>query len=308
VTRGHAHEHDRHTGHDHGHAHRAGDADGARRVRAALLLTSIFFVAEIVGGLVAGSLTLLADAVHMLADSAALALAWLGFRVSGRPSDARRSYGYQRFQVLTAFVNGVALVFIAAWIAFEAAQRLLSPPPVRGGIMLVVAVAGLVVNVLAYLVLHAGDRESLNLRAATAHVLSDMLGSAAAVLGAVVILWRGWLAIDPLLALFVSVLILHTAWRIVSDSAHILLEGVPDWLNVEELRAALTGGNSDVLDVHHVHAWCLSPREPLITLHANVRPGADHTRALTDIKRVLAERFGIMHSTVQIEPDNCADR
>jgi cobalt-zinc-cadmium efflux system protein len=281
--------------------------DDARRVRIAFFLTSAFFVAEIAGGLIAGSLTLLADAVHMLADTAALGLAWLGFRVSARPSDARRSYGYQRFQVLTAFVNGLGLAFISAWIAFEAVRRLLAPPPVRGGVMLVVAIAGLGVNVLAYLALHAGDRHSLNMRAAAAHVVSDMLGSAAAVIGALVILWRGWLPIDPALALFVSVLILHSAWRIVTDSAHILLEGVPEWLDVEELRTALTGGIADVEDVHHVHAWCLSPREPLITLHANVRRGADHTQALTEIKRLLAARFGIVHSTVQIEPDDCAD-
>jgi cobalt-zinc-cadmium efflux system protein len=227
--------------------------------------------------------------------------------VSGRPSDTRRSYGYQRFQVLTAFVNGLGLAFIAAWIAFEGVQRLLAPPPVRGGIMLGVAFAGLGVNVLAWLLLHGGDRHSLNLRAATAHVVSDMLGSAAAVVGALLILWRDWLPADPLLALFVAALIVHAAWRIVTDSAHILLEGAPEWLDVEELRAVLTSGSADVLDVHHVHAWCLTPREPLITLHANLRPGADHTRALTEIKQLLAERFGIRHSTVQIEPDDCTD-
>jgi cobalt-zinc-cadmium efflux system protein len=293
--------------HGHGHAHHHTERDDARRVRVALALTAVFFVAEFIGGLIAGSLTLLADAVHMLADVAALGLAWLGFSVSGRPSDARRSYGYQRFQVLTAFVNGLALVFIAAWIAFEAVRRLLAPPPVQGDIMLVVGFAGLAVNVLAYRALHGGDHSSLNLRAATAHVLSDMMGSAAAVIGAIVILWRGWLAIDPALALFVSVLILHSAWRIVTDSAHILLEGVPDWLDVDELRAAVTGSLADVLDVHHVHAWCLTPREPLITLHANVRAGTDPTRAMTEIKRLLAERFGILHSTIQIEPDSCAD-
>jgi cobalt-zinc-cadmium efflux system protein len=300
VAHGHAHSH------DHG-GHAAGDADSARRVRVAFWLTSAFFVAELAGGIVAGSLTLLADATHMLADAAALALAWLGFRVSRRPSDARRSYGYQRFQVLTAFVNGLGLVFLAAWIASEAVQRLLAPTPVRGGVMLAVAAAGLVVNLLAYAVLHSGDRRSLNLRGAAAHVLSDMLGSAAAVAGALVILRFGWLPIDPLLALFVAVLILHSAWRIVTDSAHILLEGVPDWLDVEELRGALTGGIADLRDIHHVHAWCLSPREPLITLHASVRPGADPARALGEIKRLLAERFGIRHSTVQIEPEDCMD-
>jgi cobalt-zinc-cadmium efflux system protein len=305
-----AHRHDQHAHghlHDHAHAH-GGDADGAHRVGVAFLLTSAFFVAEVIGGLIAGSLTLLADAAHMLADAAALALAWFGFRISGRPSDARRSYGYQRFQVLTAFVNGLALVFIAAWIVYEAVQRLLAPTPVRGGLMLAVGFGGLLVNVIAWAVLHRGDARSLNLRAATAHVLSDMLGSAAAVGGALLILAFGWLAADPLLALFVAALIVRSAWRIVTDSAHILLEGVPEWLDVEELRSALKGGVPDVHDIHHVHAWCLSPREPLITLHANVRPGADATHALMEIKRLLAERFGILHSTVQIEPEDCADR
>ena len=156
--------------------------------------------------------------------------------------------------------------------------------------------------------LHAGDPHNINLRAATVHVLGDVLGSAAAVLGALAILVSGWLPTDPVLALFVCALILHSAWRIVSDSAHILLEGVPDWLDVDELRAAVIGDIPEVEDVHHVHAWCLSPREPLITLHANVRPGADHTRALMAIKDLLRRRFGIVHSTVQIEPDQCADQ
>jgi cobalt-zinc-cadmium efflux system protein len=306
VARDHEHSHAR-LGHAHAHRHDLADRDGARRVAFALLLTGGFFASELLGGLIAGSLTLIADAVHMLADAAALGLALLGFRMGGRPSDARRSYGYQRFQVLTAFVNGLALVFIAGWIVLEAVQRLFHPMAVRGGIMLAVAAAGLAVNLLAYRVLHRGDRENLNLRSATAHVVSDMLGSGAAVLGGLVILWNGWTPIDPALSLFVSALILYSAWKIVTDSAHILLEGVPDWLDVEELRAVLTGGIAEVRDIHHVHAWCLSPREPLITLHAKVGPGADHTQTLMAIKRLLAARFGIRHSTVQIEPENCAD-
>ena len=304
---GHGDAHGRVRPHQHGHRDHLADRDSARRVGIALVLTAGFFAAELLGGLIAGSLTLIADAVHMLADAAALGLALLGFRMGGRPSDARRSYGYQRFQVLTAFVNGLALVFIAGWIVLEAVQRLLTPAPVRGGLMLAVAAAGLAVNLIAYRVLHRGDRHNLNLRSATAHVVSDMLGSGAAVFGGLVIVYGGWMTIDPLLSLFVSALILHSAWKIVIDSAHILLEGVPDWLDVEELREALTGSIADVRDVHHVHAWCLSPREPLITLHAKVGPGADPTRTLTDIKRLLAARFGIRHSTVQIEPENCAD-
>jgi len=184
----------------------------------AFVLTAGFMGAEVAGGLLSGSLALLADAAHMLTDAASLALAWCAFRIARRPADPRRSYGYHRGQVLAAFVNGAVLVAIVAWIFIEAVQRLMNPVPVEGGLMLGVAALGLAVNVIAFLVLHGGDRENLNMRGAAAHVLGDLLGSAAAIAGALVILWTGWTPIDPILSMLVGLLVLRSAWMVVRES------------------------------------------------------------------------------------------
>ena len=294
--------HDDH--HDHGHRG-AGDE---RRVFWAMLLTGGFMVAEVVGGIVAGSLALLADAGHMLTDTAALGLAWLAFRIGRRPADPSRSYGYHRFQVLAAFVNGVTLIVIVGWIAFEAVRRLFAPVEVLGGLMLAIAVLGLVVNVAAFLLLHGGDRENLNVRGAALHVLGDLLGSLAAITAAGVILWTGWTPIDPLLSVFVALLILRSAVMLVRRAGHILLEGTPDWLDVGELRRALREAVPAVEDVHHVHVWSLTSGKPLLTLHAEVGEGADYGEVLVAITRLLEDRFGIGHATIQIEPAGCIDR
>jgi cobalt-zinc-cadmium efflux system protein len=262
---------------------------------------------EVAGGLISGSLALLADAAHMLTDAAALALAWVAFRIARRPADPKRSYGYHRGQVLAAFVNGAVLVAIVFWIFFEAVQRLRAPVPVEGGLMLVVAALGLAVNIAAFLVLHGGDRQNLNLRGAAAHVLGDMLGSVAAIVGALVILWTGWTPIDPILSLLVGLLVLRSAWLVVRESAHILLEGTPAEIEPRDLRQALMNDIPDLEDVHHIHAWSLTSAMPLITLHAQVSDTADTQAVLKHIKQVLASRFGIDHSTVQIERGHCGD-
>ncbi|MGH6945054.1 MAG: cation diffusion facilitator family transporter, partial [Geminicoccaceae bacterium] len=287
--------------HDH-----AGQAN-ERRVFWAMVLTGGFMLAEVIGGVLSGSLALLADAGHMLTDTASLALAWAAFRIARRPHDALRTYGYHRFQVLAAFVNGVALVAIVGWIGIEAARRLLEPIEVLGGLMITIAVLGLLVNLAAFAILHGGARENLNVRGATLHVLGDLLGSIAAIVAALVILWTGWMPIDPLLSLLVAFLILRSAWFLIRKSGHILLEGSPDWLDVAELRAELTEAVPEVLDVHHVHAWLLTTERPLMTLHANVREGADYHAVLLAIRRFLEDRFGIGHATVQIEPAGCPD-
>jgi cobalt-zinc-cadmium efflux system protein len=298
-----------HAGHHHhgpGHSHAQG-ADNEKRVLWALVLTAGFMGAEVVGGLISGSLALLADAAHMLTDAAALALAWVAFRVARRPADSRRSYGYHRGQVLAAFVNGGVLIAIVAWIFVEAVQRLQNPVPVEGGLMLVIAALGLVVNIAAFLVLHGGDRQNLNLRGAAAHVLGDMLGSAAAIVGALVILWTGWTPIDPLLSMLVGLLVLRSAWLVVRESAHILLEGTPAEIDPQGLRDTLMAAVPALEDVHHIHAWSLTPERPLLTLHAQIGERADAQDILLRIKDVLAKTYGIDHSTVQIERGHCGD-
>ncbi len=301
---------DHHHGHSHGHGqahvHGAG-ADSEKRVLWALLLTAGFMGAEVVGGLISGSLALLADAAHMLTDAAALALAWFAFRIARRPADPKRSYGYHRGQVLAAFTNGAVLIAIVFWIFVEAVQRLRNPVAVEGGVMLVIAVLGLVVNIVAFFILHGGDRRNLNLRGAAAHVLGDLLGSAAAVIGALVILRTGWTPIDPLLSLLVGLLVLRSAWLIVRESAHILLEGTPAEIDPKGLRRALMAEIPGLKDVHHIHAWSLSPDRPLLTLHAQVGESADPQATLERIKQVLSQRYGIEHATVQVERGPCGD-
>ncbi|MDX1541722.1 MAG: cation diffusion facilitator family transporter [Geminicoccaceae bacterium] len=288
----------------HDHDHQTGDE---RRVFFAMLLTGGFMLAEVVGGLIAGSLALLADAGHMLTDTAALALAFAAFRVARRGHDQKRTYGYHRFQVLAAFINGLTLILIVGGIAVEAVRRLAEPVEVEGGLMLVIAVAGLVVNIVAFAVLHRGSSENLNVQGAALHVLGDLLGSLAAIAAALVILWTGWMPIDPLLSILVALLIARSAWFLVRKSGHILLEGAPDWLDVGELRETLVEAVPEVRDVHHVHVWMLTSERPLMTLHAVIEGEADPIRCLQAIQRVLDDRYGIGHATVQIERGGCLD-
>jgi cobalt-zinc-cadmium efflux system protein len=299
---GHSHPHGGH----HHHAPRA-SADGERRMFWVLLLTGGFMVVEAVGGWLAGSLALIADAGHMLSDTAALGLAWAAFRVGRRPHDEKRSYGYHRFEIIVAFANGLALFAIAAWICFEAVGRLRAPVPVLGTPMLIVASAGLVVNVVALLVLRGGDRSNLNVRAALLHVLGDLLGSVGAIAAAIVILATGWTPIDPILSIVLTLLILRGAWDVTRRAGHVLMEGTPDGFDAAAMRADLLAAVPGVTDVHHVHAWMLNPGRPVVTLHVRLAPATDTAAALAAIKGRLRERFGIAHSTVQIDPGECLD-
>lgn len=300
------HDHDGHGHGGHGHHHHS-HATNERSVGLAAALTGGFMVAEIVGGLLAGSLALLADAGHMLTDFASLALAWLGFRLTRQPADWRRTYGFDRFAVLVAFVNGIALFAIAAWIVVEAVQRLRAPVEVLGGPMLLIAALGLVVNVAAFLILSSGDRDNLNVRAAVLHVIGDLLGSVAAVVGALVILATGWMPIDPLLSIVVALIILRSAWRVVADSGHILLEGTPAGFDSRAVREELRSELPFLIDVHHVHAWSISQERPMVTLHAAIAENTDSALAVREIKRLLSQHFRITHATVEIEYGACCD-
>jgi cobalt-zinc-cadmium efflux system protein len=306
-----AHDHDPNHGHEHGHGHShdhaAVTADSERRIFRVMLLTGGFMLAEVIGGLLSGSLALLADAGHMLTDAGALGLAWFAFRMGRRPSDARRSYGYHRFQVLAAFVNGLALFAISAWIVFEAIHRLIDPVPVQGTGMLTIAVLGLLVNLASFLILHRGHGENLNVRGAALHVLADLLGSVAAIVAALIILDTGWTPIDPILSVLVVALILRGAWRLTRRSGHILIEGTPEGLDPGNIGKELRSALPELNDVHHVHAWSLTSERHLVTLHAVVDGDADRNATLTAIREVLSQRFGIDHATIQLEQDECID-
>ena len=262
---------------------------------------------EVVGGLVSGSLALLADAGHMLTDAAALGLAWIAARLTMRPSDPRRSYGYHRAQVLAAFVNALALFAIVAWIAYEAVQRLRAPPAIEGVTMLGVAVAGLVANVAVYLTLREGSQDNLNVAAARVHVLGDLLGSIGAIVGAIVILATGWTPIDPLLSVLVAVLILRSAWSLLRKSTRILMEAAPESVDPDGLRHALLATVPGVRDVHDVHCWSLTTGQTMLTLHVGLARGADAAIVLREAKRVIAGQFDIAHSALQIEHEECPD-
>jgi cobalt-zinc-cadmium efflux system protein len=303
----HDHNHDHsHASHSHG-GHSHGHGANERSVALAAVLTGGFMLAEVVGGITAGSLALLADAGHMLTDFASLALAWLGFRLARRPADWRRTYGFDRFSVLVAFVNGITLFAIAAWIVIEAALRLFEPVQVLGPLMLWVALAGLAVNVVAFLILSRGDSENLNIRAATLHVAGDLLGSVAAVAASLVIIFTGFMPIDPILSIVVALIILRSAWRVTGDAGHILLEGSPSGFDARAVERDICGALPYVLNIHHVHAWSISEQRPMVTLHASVDEGTDSIRAVREIKSMLAEHFEITHATVEIEYDACHD-
>jgi cobalt-zinc-cadmium efflux system protein len=279
-----------------------------RRVQIALALTATFMVVEVIGGILSGSLALLADAGHMLTDTMALALAVVAFRVSARPADAKRSYGYHRFQILAAFVNGLSLLLIVGWILFEAVNRLISPPEVMGKTMLIVASAGLLVNIAAYTVLHGGDRDNLNIRGAALHVAGDLLGSVAAITAAIVIIYTAWMPIDPILSVVVAMLILRSAWHLVKRSAHILLEGAPEWLDQDKMQHRLVARIPAINSIHHVHVWGLTPQHLMLTMHVALKDSPeDPTAVIRRVKSVLREEFGISHSTIEIETDDCAD-
>ncbi len=289
------------------HAHEA-DESNLRRVMIALVLTGTFMLVEIAGGIISGSLALLADAGHMLTDTMALALAAMAFHVAKRPPDGKLTFGYQRFQILAAFVNGLSLLAIVGWILFEAVSRLISPSDVLGGTMLVVASAGLVVNLICFAVLNSGDRENLNIRAAALHVAGDLLGSIAAIVAAIVIIYTGWMTIDPILSIAVAALILKSAWSLVKRSAHVLLEGAPEWLNVTSMQERIVAGVPAVGEIHHVHIWGLTPQQLMLTMHMSLAdPAASQLQVIRDVKRFLKKEYGIGHCTIEVDIEGCAD-
>jgi cobalt-zinc-cadmium efflux system protein len=300
----HTHQHD----HPHAHEH-AGPSDRrGRKLLLAFVLTTVMMVAEVIGGAWSGSLALLADAGHMMVDSLALLLAVVGAWMATRPADARRSYGYGRIEVLVGFVNALSQFVLVGWIIYEAVMRLLHPGAILSGVMLVVAVIGLLVNLLVLRILHGHAHDDVNLAGASLHVLGDLLGSLGAVLAALAIRWFGWLWADPVLSMLVALLILNSAWRLLRLSAHILLEGVPDGMDSAEVQASLRGADASIRDIHHLHVWQLASGSRMATLHAELNEPADSARALQAIKQMLLERFDIQHVTVQVDPGECLDQ
>ena len=295
----HSHSHDHHD-HDHSHAP-AVTGENERKVLVSFVLIFVFMIVEVIGGIVSGALALLADAGHMLTDAAALALAYAAFRFGRRAADARRTFGYARFEVVAGFVNAITLFAIVGWIGYEAVRRFQQPQEVLAGPMLGVAVAGLLVNILVLWILTRGDSDHINIKGAVLHVLGDLLGSVGAIGAALVIYYTGWTPIDPLLSVAVSLLILRSAWKLLGRSLHILLEGAPDdaapALIERHLRAAVPG----LAAVSHVHVWSITSGRVLATMHVRPCADADARVVAQAVERELRSRFGIEHATVAID-------
>jgi cobalt-zinc-cadmium efflux system protein len=300
AAHGHGHDH----GHDHGHGHSHGPGAyrGAdrRALTLAALLTTTFMVAEVVGGLLTGSLALLADAGHMLSDSFSLLLALGAVWLAARPATARRTFGFKRAEILAALVNGMTLVLIAAWIVYEAIGRLGDPPEIESGGMLVVALLGLLVNVVAAFILSRAEGDSLNVSAAFRHVLADLLGSVGVIAAALIILATGWELADPLISLVIALLIAASAWSILRESTEILLEAAPRDLDTEEIGQAMAA-MPDVVEVHDLHVWTITSGFPALSAHVVVAADADCHARRWEIERMLHDRFNLDHTTLQMD-------
>ncbi|SEM66329.1 cobalt-zinc-cadmium efflux system protein [Loktanella fryxellensis] len=294
----HAHAH----GDQHGHSHAPTVSDAnARKVLVSFCLIFAFMLVEVVGGLMSGSLALLADAGHMLTDAAALSLAYAAFVMGRRQADGRRTYGYLRFEVIAGFVNALSLFAIVGWILVEAVARLRDPGPVLAGPMMLVAVGGLIVNLVVLWIMTRGDTDHVNIRGAILHVAGDLLGSVGAIAAAVVILLTGWAPIDPILSVLVSLLILRSAWGLLASTLHILLEGAPHGADPAIITRHLLATVPDLAGVGHVHVWQITSGRTMATLRVRPRTDAAARAVARAVEAVLASTFGIEHPTVAID-------
>ena len=303
---GHSHSHHHSCSHDHssgGHTHAPKVNESNRwRVGLAAVLTGLFMFAEVAGGLISGSLALLADAGHMLTDFAALSMAWIAFALAMKSATARYTYGYERLPILVAFVNGLTLFAVAAWIVWEAIGRFLSPGEILAGPMFWVAVAGLFVNLIVFWILMGADKDNLNIRGAVLHVLGDLLGSVAAIAAAIIILLTGWALADPLLSVLVALFILRSAWFLIKASGQVLLQGSPENIDVKSIQLDLSETVEGLIRVDDIRVWSLTQDNPVMTLTANIDPSAVRGTVSEQIKARLKSQYGIEDVTVEIQP------
>lgn len=290
-------------GHDHSHSESDHD-HGHNRLGIALVITATYMVVEAAGGFFFNSLALLADAGHMLSDVMALALSWVAIRIGRRSPSDTHTFGFKRSEILAALLNGLALWLIVVMIFYEAIKRFFSPEPVVAGGMLVVAAVGLGVNALMAVLLFASRNENLNLKSAFLHVLSDAIGSVGAILAALVILYTGAYWTDPLVSVFVGLLILYSSWALIKESVRILMEGVPYGLEITEIENAMLG-QEGICCIHDLHIWTISGSRTALAAHVVVcGPHADREAVLTGLNHILSHKFNIDHTTLQIEPSH----
>jgi cobalt-zinc-cadmium efflux system protein len=299
-----------HHGHGHHHHHHGRPEPGSaglrhrKRLAIVLVLAATYMFAEIIGGLWANSLALLADAGHMLSDVAALALSLFAIWISQKPATPQRTYGYYRTEILAALVNGAVLVAISIYILVEAYHRLRAPEAVAGGVVMVIAVGGLGVNVAGLLILHAGKDESLNVRGAWLHLLSDAMASVGVLISGALIWAFGWYWVDPAASVVICVLVVYSAWHLLREAVGVLLEGTPAHIDLEVVRGAMLE-IPDVVAVHDLHVWTITSGMDAMSGHVVVGERGERRTTgeiLHEVHRMLHDRFGLHHITVQIEP------
>lgn len=295
------------TGMAHGHEHDRRERGSRERPLAITLgLVLAYMGLEVLGGIVSGSLALLADAGHMLSDAGALGLTLFAMRVARKPATAARTYGYYRAEILAALLNGATLVAIAGFILVEAYERFRDPPEVQGLLMLAVATGGLLVNAVGLWLLHGGRDASLNERGAWLHVLTDALGSVQAIAAGVLIWAFGWNWVDPAASVLIALLVVYSSWQLIGQSVAVLMEGTPGHLSLDDVRAALLD-LPEVSSVHDLHVWTITSGFGALSAHLTCPDVARRDSVLRDAQQVLARRFGIRHTTIQIDPDHsCA--
>jgi cobalt-zinc-cadmium efflux system protein len=286
--------------HDHAHGHSHGGGEDARRLGLALALILAFMAGEIVAGILAHSLALLSDAAHMLTDAGALAMSLVVLRLATQPARGNRTFGLRRSEILSAQANGAALLVLAAFIVYGAIRRLVSPPPANGGAILVVALVGIGVNVLATWQIAGANRESLNVEGSFQHVLNDLFAFIATAVAGGVILATGWVRADAVAALFVAALMLRASWRLLRDSGRVLLDIAPAGLPVNEIGTAMAA-YPGVVEVHDLHVWEVTSEFPTLSAHVLVEPGADCHGIRRELESLLHDRFGLEHTTLQVE-------
>ncbi|MDY0137382.1 MAG: cation diffusion facilitator family transporter [Thiomicrospira sp.] len=284
------------------HSHRAQpDARNQRKILFAAILTFSYMTIEIVGGFWVNSVALIADGVHMLTDSIALLIAWWGFHMAQKPATERMTFGYQRTQILTAFVNGAVLLLIALAIVIMAIERLLNPQQVMGKEMFIIAIIGLIINLIVFSILHSGNQKNMNMRGATLHFLGDTLASIAVISAAIMIYYTGWNLIDPLLSILVAAIIAYNAYKLTRDAANILLEGVPAGYEIQAIKDDLERAFPYLEQIHHIHLWAIAEEQVLMTLHAKTDLAHINDHTLYEIKTYLNDHHAVHHVTLQLE-------
>jgi cobalt-zinc-cadmium efflux system protein len=290
--------------HHHGHGHNHGNGN-KKALFLSFVLISMFMVVEVIGGIWTNSLALLSDAGHMLSDAVALGLSFFAIKLGERTATKSKTYGYKRFEIIAAAMNGLTLIAISLYIFLEAYHRLTSPPQVQSLGMLAIAMTGFLVNIVAAWILMKGDKdENLNVRSAFLHVIGDLLGSAGAIIAALLIYFLGWTLADPIASVIVAVLVLVSGLRVVKEAFHILMEGAPPQIEMEKLKTAL-GQIPYVKGVHDLHIWSITSEVPMLSCHLAVESESRQHLVLHQAVSILHDHFGIEHSTIQVETEGC---